>query len=194
MSYENKDVTKEEINLWKKNKLINPRTNRKIKIGSKIYKYLEQMEKIKSSKKNEKELKSKDEDISELKNQLDNQNIEIKSKDENISELKNQLENQNIEIKSKDENILLLNNNINNLETIKKNLKIELEEKNKQLEENNKKFNELKKQIITNNIKETDDKSVQNTDEDFTPNNLILVLPIALFCIGWAVKSSLFGF
>ena len=44
MSYANKDVTKDEIKLWKKNKLINPRTNRKIKIDSKIYKYLEDME------------------------------------------------------------------------------------------------------------------------------------------------------
>ena len=39
-SYKSKSATLDEINKWSKNKLINPRTKRKIKKTSPIYKYL----------------------------------------------------------------------------------------------------------------------------------------------------------
>ena len=72
--YKNNPVTKDELILWEKNKFINPRTNRKIKESSPIYKYL--LEQNKKFKNNEEmnilqESITSDEDEDESPNYLD---------------------------------------------------------------------------------------------------------------------------
>jgi len=70
--YKNNPVTKDELLLWEKNKFVNPRTNRRIKESSPIYKYL--LEQNKKFKNNE-EMNSLQESISsddeELYNNID---------------------------------------------------------------------------------------------------------------------------
>ena len=127
--------------------------------------------------------------ITELKNI-------IKNKDVIISELNVDIDEKKSSLIEKDNDIILLKNSINDLENIKNELQKELDEKNKLLEENNKRLEELKSKINFNNLKSTENKSIQidsNNDDSNIPNNLFLAVPIALMCIGWAIKSSLFG-
>ena len=232
MSYSNKDVTKDEINLWKKNKLINPRTNRKIKLDSKIYKYLQEMEKSLSKQKKNKIKKTKNNSDQKLEEsitqteltsvlqeesitqtetvsksdafiQTDSSNNEIdnlKSRiteiegindtnDSLINEKESQINKLNEKLKIKENESIELKKSINNLDNSNNNLRNELDEKNKLLEENNKKIEELKNQIKK-------DKSNKINYETNKPssNNLILVVPIAILCIGWVIKKSFFGF
>ena len=88
---------------------------------------------------------------------------------------------------------------INDLETTNNNLKNELNKKNKLLEENNRKIEELKKRFDKEPNK--DDKETQSENNlnyldtnPPSPNNLILVVPLAILCIGWVIKNSIFGF
>lgn len=224
MSYANKDVTKDEINLWKKNKLINPRTNRKIKLDSKIYKYLQEMEKsmnkkksnsVKTNKISKKENSNqkltqtetilKDDSLSQTETvSKTDVNIQTELSNNEVDNLKNKLieiENLNDtneilinelseKLQMKEDENVELKKSINNLENNNINLKKDLSEKNKLLEENNKKIEELKNQIEKDKLNHIN----FNKKNDPNPNNLMLVVPIAILCIGWVIKNSLFGF
>ena len=199
MSYKSKDVTPEEINTWKKNKKINPRTNRQISENSKIYKYLEEMEQKLKNKKNQLKVKTnKKHEVTILNEKLVELEIKNNSLNDEIIDLKSNESNlisSNDELKEK---LKICEKKLNNLKNINSDLNDELKEKNKLLEKNQeeiaKLINELKE--VSEKKTESLDKEIQtkhSSDNEEHGNNLVLVIPIAILCLGWAIKNVVFG-
>lgn len=175
MSYENKDVTTDEIKIWKKNKYVNPRTNRKIKESSKIYKYLENMsKKINNNKKNKSEsnidnvelkslVKNSEKIIEDLRTKTNEDKILINklNKEILVSSEKNTVSIN--ELKNENENNKLI---INNLNKTNKELQESLDNKNKLLEENNKKINKLKNEL--NELNQMNEMNKMNENDGIT--------------------------
>ena len=191
MSYDKQSVTKDEIKKWKKDKSINPRTNRKIRIDSKIYKYLQKMEKeIIKKKKDIINVKTVDTSINtELK--FDDTNSELNKlkekslkNDETILNLKNELDEECLKNK---EIIISLKNSINDLKNINHKISKELKEKEKLLEENKSEISKLKESVTKIDLI---DKQTQTEIEIF--NNFKILIPLGLICFGLVTKYMIY--